>query len=1005
VEVAREKPLIFDPVLLDSVNESLRRGATEIRLRPKAYAVLAHLMGHSGRLVTKEELLESVWPETFVSDAVLKVAIRQLRDALGDDPRSPRFIETAHRRGYRFIGQLEEGGEIVSYHPAPGSASGASALASRSDDFNARRVVVGRDEAMSLMRTWRGRMLKGERQIVFVTGEAGIGKTALVDTFAKNLAPDRNIRIGRGQCLEQYGTSEAYLPVLEAIRRLCLYDDRIVDVLRAHAPMWLLQMPSLLSASDREVLGREILGATRERMLREIGEALEVLTADQSLVLILEDLHWSDYSTLDLISYLAAQRQPAHLMVIGTYRVVELIVSGHPLKAVKQELLARQQCSELPLEYLSEAAVGEYLAIRFPGNRFPSGLAALIRERTEGNPLFMINVVDYLIAAGLIVERAPGWELMVEIENVEVGVPDSIRQMIEKQVDHIDTEARRTLEAASVAGAEFSALALAAALDEDRAAVETRLDELARRRQFIKDCGLQELPNGEVVSRYCFIHALYQSVLYERVSPSRRVQFHRRIGERGEEVYAGRLKQIATELAWHFERGRDYKRSAKYLQQAADNAIRRFAYREAVALARRGLEIVQKLPDTAERAAQELGLHLTLGVPLIATEGYAAPIVGGVYQKARELCQQLGETPDVSEVLWGLWTFHTLRAEFEAGREIAEEFLRLSDRLPYPGLAMRGHWAMQITYMHQGHFTLSMEHFEKALSLYDPGRHLDDAFLYAQNPGVAMPCFAAWSLWFLGQPDQALQRVQEALALAAELSEPHGLAHARLFAAILHQFRREEKAAREYAEATIDVSREHGLVLYQATATVVRAWALIDQEPIEEVIGQIRSGLAALPTGTELVRPHFCALLAEALAKGGQTAEALNFLEDGLVLANRNGEGYYVAELHRLKGEVLLQGASRSFSRAAENGNRQAPRDEDTFAEAEACFHRSIETARRQKARSLELRAVTSLARLYNDRGAGREGSARLSEIYDTFTEGFDTSDLRDATALLAELS
>jgi predicted ATPase len=768
--------------------------------------------------------------------------------------------------------------------------------------------------------------------------------------------------------------------------------------------MWLLQMPSLLSASDREVLGREILGATRERMLREIGEALEVLTADQSLVLILEDLHWSDYSTLDLISYLAAQRQPAHLMVIGTYRAVELIVSGHPLKAVKQELLARQQCAELPLDYLSEAAVGEYLSIRFPGNRFPSGLAALIRERTEGNPLFMINVVDYLIAAGLIVERAGRRELIVEIENVEVGVPDSIRQMIEKQVDHLDTEARRTLEAASVAGVEFSALALAAALDEDRAAVETRLDELGRRRQFIKDCGLQELPNGEVVSRYCFIHALYQNLLYERVSPSRRVQLHRRIGERGEEVYAGRVRQIATELAWHFERGRDYKRSAKYHQQAADKAIRRFAYREAVALARRGLEVLQRLPDTGERAAQELSLHLTLGVPLIATEGYAAPIVGSVYLKARELCQQLGETPDVSEVLWGLWTFHTLRAEFEAGREIAEEFLRLSERLPYPGLAMRGHWAMEITYMHQGHFALSMEHFEKALSLYDPGRHLDDAFLYAQNPGVAMPCFAAWSLWFLGQPDQALRRVHEALALAGELSEPHGLAHARLFAALLHQFRREEGSAREYAEATIAVSREHGLVLYQAMATVVRAWAVIDREPIEEVLDQMRSGLAALPSGTELVRPHFCALLAEALTRGNQVAEALNFLEDALLLAHRNGEGYYVAELHRLKGEVLLHAAYRS-SRAATGYNGPLPADHDALVEAEACFHRSIETARRQKARSWELRAVTSLARLYNDRGAARDGSARLGEIYDTFTEGFDTADLRDATALLGESS
>jgi predicted ATPase len=209
--------------------------------------------------------------------------------------------------------------------------------------------VVGRDEALSRMRSWLEKMLGGDRQIVFVTGEAGIGKTSLVDTFARSMAFDRSIRIGRGQCLEQYGTSEAYLPVLEAIGRLCREQTQVVEVLRAHAPMWLLQMPSLVSASDRELLSREVFGATRERMLREMGEALEALTADLPLVLILEDLHWSDYSTLDLISYLARQRQAAQLMLIGTYRTAELIVSGHPLKAVKQELLAKKQCEELPL--------------------------------------------------------------------------------------------------------------------------------------------------------------------------------------------------------------------------------------------------------------------------------------------------------------------------------------------------------------------------------------------------------------------------------------------------------------------------------------------------------------------------------------------------------------------------------------------------------------------------------------------------------------------------------
>src|SRR5262249_50578008 len=202
-----------------------------------------------------------------------------------------------------------------------------------------------------------------------------------VDAFARSIASDRGIRISRGQCLEQYGTGEAYLPVLEAISRLCRGQQQVVDLLRAHAPMWLLQMPSLVSVAEREALGREVVGATRERMLREMGDALEALTAQAPLVLILEDLHWSDYSTLDLISYLARQRQAAQLMVIGTYRTVELIVSGHPLRAVKQELLAKQQCEEMPLEYLMWEDVAQYLSIRFPNNRFPEHLPRLIHVR------------------------------------------------------------------------------------------------------------------------------------------------------------------------------------------------------------------------------------------------------------------------------------------------------------------------------------------------------------------------------------------------------------------------------------------------------------------------------------------------------------------------------------------------------------------------------------------------------------------------------------------------
>jgi predicted ATPase/DNA-binding winged helix-turn-helix (wHTH) protein len=446
-----KKQTFFDSFCLDLANECLWKGSQSIKIRPKAFAVLDYLAGRPGQLVTKEELLNAVWPGTFVGEAVLKVAVRQIREALNDDSSSPRFIETAHRRGYRFIGPITKN--------AP------PALPPRVSDFYA--TVVGRDKALARMHHWIARIPGGERQVVFITGEAGIGKTALVDTIVQSLASNGNIRIVRGQCLEQYGTSEAYLPILEAIGRLCREHPPVIDTLRAHAPMWLLQLPSLVSAPDRELLTRQVVGATRERMLREMGDALEVLSENIPLVIILEDLHWSDYSTLDLISYLARRRHPAKLMLIGTYRPVDVILSGHPLKAVKRELLARQQCEELPLEYLNEEAVGKFLSVRFPSHEFPDKLAALIHQRTEGNPLFMTNAVDYLLADGSIVNDKGRWQLVAGIEKVDVGVPDSILQMIDKQVDHLDALGQRTLQVASVVGAEFSPLALVAVLEED----------------------------------------------------------------------------------------------------------------------------------------------------------------------------------------------------------------------------------------------------------------------------------------------------------------------------------------------------------------------------------------------------------------------------------------------------------------------------------------------------------------------------------------------------------
>src|SRR5215510_3388161 len=430
------RQILFPPFRLDPINERLQRDQEVIPLRPKSFAVLQYLAERPNKLVRKEELIEAVWPETYVTDTLLKGCVTEIRKALCDDPAAPRFIETAHRRGYRFIAPItpipEDGG---ARHQIKTSGRFVAPLRLRISPASG---LVGREAAFAQLERQLERAMEGERQVVFITGEVGIGKTAMVESFLLRAARDPEIWLAHGQCLEQYGEGEAYLPLLEAVSRLCREPgrERLLELLRRRAPSWLLQMPWLASAPEMEEFERDAMGATRERMLREMAETIEALTDKTPLVLALEDLHCSDYSTLDLISYLARRSEQARLLIVGTYRTEEAPSQDHPLKGVKQELQAKRLCEELPLEGLSEESVGEYLSARFLRGPLPVGLAQLIHRRSEGNPLFMVSAVDHLQAEGLITESAGRWQLRVELAEIEIDAPESVRQMIEKQIDH-----------------------------------------------------------------------------------------------------------------------------------------------------------------------------------------------------------------------------------------------------------------------------------------------------------------------------------------------------------------------------------------------------------------------------------------------------------------------------------------------------------------------------------------------------------------------------------------
>jgi predicted ATPase len=433
---------------------------------------------------------------------------------------------------------------------------------SRTRPTEAAPVAVGRETDLAQLGEWFAQASEGKRQVVFVAGEPGIGKTALVGAFLGAIGSEGTVRIGRGQCVEHYASGEPYMPILEALTRLCREPggDGLLKILHRLAPAWLARMPSLVSAEDRVRLREQAQVVTQQRMLREIVEALEAMAADSPLVILVEDPHWSDYSTLELIAAIARRSTPARLLLLGTYRPAEMLAGDSPLRAMKQELELHRRCVELRLGLLSEKNVAAYLAQRFAGNRKISTLASAIHSRTEGNPLFMVNLADYLG------ENASA----LDVDKLET--PTNICQMIERNLERLTLDEQRVLETASVAGTEFSAASVAAALERPVTEIEGCCTGLSRREQFIAVSGDSVWPDGSVASSFRFHHALYSKLLYARLPAAHRAGIHLRIAERQEKAYGASTREIASELAYHYGHCGNNDKALRYLELAAGRA-------------------------------------------------------------------------------------------------------------------------------------------------------------------------------------------------------------------------------------------------------------------------------------------------------------------------------------------------------------------------------------------------------------------------------------------------
>jgi DNA-binding winged helix-turn-helix (wHTH) protein/tetratricopeptide (TPR) repeat protein len=569
----------FERFRLDVANQCLWQGETRVSLMPKPFAVLGYLVDHPGDLITHDQLLSAIWPDTYVQPEVLRRYILEIRKALGDRAEAPRFVRTLPKRGYQFIAPVTD-------VPAAGPTESVPSTIG---------TLVGRGAALDDLDRYLSKALAGQRQIVFVVGEPGIGKTSLVDAFHRASAARPGVGVARGQAVEGFGGKEPYYPLLEALGLLARGPSRaiLVGTLATSAPTWLIQFPSLIRADQQAALQREILGATRERMVRELCEALEVITQAAALVIILEDLHWVDRSTVDVISAIARRREPAKLLIVGTVRPADLILSESPLKALKHDLQLHHLSHEVELERLGVSDVVDYVTAEFSPGNVPPTLGPLIHRHSDGNPLFMVAMLDHLRQQGVLSQVDGHWTMTVPLADVDPGVPETLRQMLEMQLQHASDAEQLLLKCASVSGQHFSGWSVATMLESDVGSSDEMCEALADRQQFIKYAGVREFA-GAPTPLYEFRHALYREVLYRRLKPAQRVTFHRRLAVALEE-HCTPQTEIAAKIALHFEEGHEYDQAIRYLLRAAENATRRYAHAQSIAALDHARELLPKI--------------------------------------------------------------------------------------------------------------------------------------------------------------------------------------------------------------------------------------------------------------------------------------------------------------------------------------------------------------------------------------------------------------------------
>jgi predicted ATPase/DNA-binding winged helix-turn-helix (wHTH) protein len=845
---------------------------------------------------------------------------------------------------------------------------------------------VGRARELATLRELLTQVEAGRGQVVGVVGEPGVGKSRLLDEFLQDLATQQ-VRHLHARCLS-YGSAIPYLPMLDMLRANCrLTDSDSPAAITAKVGLSLQDMgldpaqgtPYLLHLLGIQAETASLASVRPETLKAQTFAILRQLllhdSRQQPIILAIEDVQWIDQTSEDFLALLADSLAGTPLLLLATYR-----------PGYRPPWLEKSYATQLVLQPLTAPDSLRLVQALLQTEQVPPALMQLLLVKAEGNPFFLEELIQGLVEQGVIVHAPEGGMTLatpwLTHPPQAIQLPSTVQGVLAARIDRLPAEAKGLLQTLAVIGRDFSFRLLTQVVARPEVELRQWLFTL-QKAEFLYE--RPTVPESE----YTFKHALTQEVAYDALSWERRREVHERTAQALEALFPDRLEKHYSTLAHHYSRSGNTTKALDYLRRAGHQAMQQSAYTEAISHWTTALTLLNTLPDTPERPQHELSLLLALVPALDVTKGYAALEQERLLTRAEVLCQQVGEPAQHFAVLERLHAFRFLRAELQAAQTVAEQLLDLARRQPDPAWLLEAHDALGLTLYYMGAFTTARTHVEQGIALYDPQQHATVQTTHGPgNHGVRG--HAMWSrlLWVLGYPDQALRRGHEALTMAQALAHPFSLADTLLWSTMLHQHRREWHTAQEHAEALLALATEQGFAFYVARAAFYRGTALAAQGRGEEGLTQMCQGLAALrDTGIDLAMSFYLTQLAEAYGRVGQIEQGLHLLAEARAMVDKTAERYHEAELHRLHGELL---------------RRQAVPD---MQMAEACFLHALAIARRQEAKSLELRAVMSLSRLWERQGKGEEARQILAEIYGWFTEGFDTADLQEARELLARLA